>query len=74
MLHLPTVPSRVPPPPPHPPHPAAPTMPVKPEEPKDKKPRIRHSEAQLAALNELYEANEHPSLEERADLADRLQM
>ncbi|KAG1872280.1 hypothetical protein F4604DRAFT_1768502 [Suillus subluteus] len=30
-----------------------------------KKPRYRHSPNQLAALNELYEKNEHPSLDNR---------
>ena len=49
-------------------------MPIKADEPRDKKPRIRHTEAQLAALNDLYEENEHPSLEERAALAERLGM
>lgn len=51
-------------------------MPVKSEEPRDpfKKPRVRHTEAQLAALNDLYEANEHPPLEERAALAEDLAM
>jgi len=39
-----------------------------------KKPRHRHSAFQLAALNELYEKNEHPSLEERTSLAERLGM
>ncbi|KAH9897793.1 hypothetical protein C8Q73DRAFT_640209, partial [Cubamyces lactineus] len=39
-----------------------------------KKPRHRHSASQLAALNELYEKNEHPSLEERTALAHRLGM
>ncbi|CDO73034.1 hypothetical protein BN946_scf185007.g88 [Trametes cinnabarina] len=39
-----------------------------------KKPRHRHSTAQLAALNELYDKNEHPSLEERTALARRLGM
>lgn len=39
-----------------------------------KKPRVRHTEAQLAALNDLYEANEHPSLDERAALAEELGM
>ncbi|OSD03338.1 homeobox-domain-containing protein, partial [Trametes coccinea BRFM310] len=39
-----------------------------------KKPRHRHSATQLAALNELYEKNEHPSLEERTALAQRLGM
>ncbi|KAI5124107.1 hypothetical protein M0805_000921 [Coniferiporia weirii] len=49
-------------------------MAIKTDEPRDKKPRVRHSEAQLAALNDLYEANEHPSLEERAALAENLGM
>ncbi|KZT73209.1 hypothetical protein DAEQUDRAFT_721783 [Daedalea quercina L-15889] len=39
-----------------------------------KKPRHRHSAFQLAALNELYDKNEHPSLEERTSLAERLGM
>ncbi|OCH95664.1 homeobox-domain-containing protein [Obba rivulosa] len=39
-----------------------------------KKPRHRHSAFQLAALNELYDKNEHPSLEERTALAERLGM
>lgn len=39
-----------------------------------KKPRHRHSPTQLAALNELYEKNEHPSLEQRTSLAERLGM
>ena len=39
-----------------------------------KKPRHRHSPAQLAALNELYDKTEHPSLEERTSLAERLGM
>ncbi|KDQ63196.1 hypothetical protein JAAARDRAFT_29212 [Jaapia argillacea MUCL 33604] len=41
---------------------------------KQKKPRHRHSASQLAALNELYEKNEHPSLDERTALAERLGM
>ncbi|KAF5374916.1 hypothetical protein D9758_000549 [Tetrapyrgos nigripes] len=41
---------------------------------KQKKPRHRHSPAQLAALNELYERDEHPALELRVSLADRLGM
>ncbi|KAH9849257.1 hypothetical protein C2E23DRAFT_737692 [Lenzites betulinus] len=40
----------------------------------NKKPRHRHSASQLAALNELYEKNEHPSLEDRTALAHRLGM
>ncbi|KAF9010309.1 homeobox-domain-containing protein [Hymenopellis radicata] len=39
-----------------------------------KKPRNRHSPHQLAALNELYERDEHPALEVRTSLADRLGM
>ncbi|KAG9313969.1 hypothetical protein JVU11DRAFT_4744 [Chiua virens] len=39
-----------------------------------KKPRHRHSPVQLAALNELFERSEHPLLEERTDLAERLGM
>ena len=35
----------------------------------DKKQRIRHSDSQLAALNSLYEHDEHPSLDVRARLA-----
>lgn len=42
--------------------------------PSQKKPRHRHSPAQLAALNELFDKNEHPSLELRSALADRLGM
>ena len=45
------------------------------DEPRDnKKPRVRHSEAQLAALNDLYDEDEHPALELRAALAQRLGM
>ncbi|THH10956.1 hypothetical protein EW145_g962 [Phellinidium pouzarii] len=47
---------------------------LKPDDARDKKPRVRHSEIQLAALNDLYEANEHPSLEDRAALAENLGM
>lgn len=45
-------------------------------DPKDKpkKPRHRHSAFQLAALNELYDRDEHPPLEERTSLAERLGM
>ncbi|KAF9531867.1 homeobox domain-containing protein [Crepidotus variabilis] len=39
-----------------------------------KKPRHRHSPHQLAALNELFEQNEHPPLEQRSALAERLGM
>jgi hypothetical protein len=39
-----------------------------------KKPRHRHSPTQLAALNELYEKNEHPSLDDRNELAEKLGM
>lgn len=46
------------------------------QDPKDKpkKPRHRHSAFQLAALNELYDRDEHPPLEERTSLAERLGM
>ncbi|KAG5645355.1 hypothetical protein DXG03_006417 [Asterophora parasitica] len=45
-----------------------------PDVPKDKqkKARHRHSPAQLAALNELYDKNEHPALELRSSLAEQL--
>jgi len=39
-----------------------------------KKPRNRHSPYQLAALNELYEQNDHPPLQERIALAERISM
>ncbi|KAF9225341.1 hypothetical protein BS17DRAFT_765919 [Gyrodon lividus] len=39
-----------------------------------KKPRHRHSPTQLAALNALFDRNEHPSLQERIDLAENLRM
>ncbi|KAF5392453.1 hypothetical protein D9757_002287 [Collybiopsis confluens] len=41
---------------------------------KQKKPRHRHSPAQLFALNELFEKDEHPPLEIRVSLAGRLGM
>jgi hypothetical protein len=41
---------------------------------KSKKPRHRHTPYQLQKLNELYDKNDHPPLQERADLADRLGM
>ncbi|KAJ4002185.1 homeodomain transcription factor [Lentinula boryana] len=41
---------------------------------KQKKPRHRHSPAQLIALNELYERDEHPALDLRVNLAERLGM
>ncbi|KAI9454838.1 homeobox-domain-containing protein [Russula earlei] len=41
---------------------------------KPKKPRHRHSAIQLAALNELYDRNEHPSLDDRTSLAEKLGM
>ena len=41
---------------------------------KPKKPRHRHSAHQLAALNDLYDKDEHPPLEERTSLAQRLGM
>ena len=49
-----------------------PNHPLKAEQPK--KPRHRHSPHQLAALNELYDKTEHPSLEDRTALAERLGM
>ena len=36
-----------------------------------KKPRHRHSAHQLQLLNELYDRDEHPSLDERTQLAQR---
>ncbi|KAH7927244.1 hypothetical protein BV22DRAFT_1111180 [Leucogyrophana mollusca] len=39
-----------------------------------KKPRHRHSPAQLAALNELFDKNDHPSLDDRSELAEKLGM
>ncbi|KIJ22180.1 hypothetical protein PAXINDRAFT_95595 [Paxillus involutus ATCC 200175] len=39
-----------------------------------KKPRHRHSPAQLAALNALFDRNEQPSLDERNELAENLGM
>ncbi len=41
---------------------------------RSKKPRHRHSAFQLAALNELYERHEHPSLDDRTNLAEKLGM
>jgi hypothetical protein len=41
---------------------------------RQKKPRHRHSAFQLAALNQLYERNEHPSLEDRTNLAEKIGM
>ncbi|KAF7339451.1 Distal-less homeobox 3 [Mycena sanguinolenta] len=40
--------------------------------PPQKKPRHRHSPAQLAALAELYEQTEHPTLQQRIDLGSRI--
>lgn len=40
----------------------------------DKKPRHRHSPSQLEQLNELFSRVEHPSLDERTSLAQRLGM
>ncbi|KDR85651.1 hypothetical protein GALMADRAFT_234645 [Galerina marginata CBS 339.88] len=42
--------------------------------PQNKKPRHRHSPHQLAALNELFDQDEHPPLEQRSTLAERLGM
>jgi hypothetical protein len=41
---------------------------------RQKKPRHRHSSFQLAALNQLYERNEHPSLDDRTNLAEKIGM
>ncbi|KAI0348115.1 hypothetical protein BDW22DRAFT_1404138 [Trametopsis cervina] len=41
---------------------------------KPKKPRHRHSAWQLVALNELYERDEHPPLDARTSLAEKLGM
>jgi hypothetical protein len=41
---------------------------------RQKKPRHRHSSIQLAALNQLYERNEHPSLDDRTNLAEKIGM
>ncbi|KAI0094538.1 hypothetical protein BDY19DRAFT_865433, partial [Irpex rosettiformis] len=41
---------------------------------KPKKPRHRHSAWQLAALNELYDKDEHPPLDARTSLAEKLGM
>ncbi|KAG7099779.1 hypothetical protein E1B28_001591 [Marasmius oreades] len=54
--------------------PAAHTSPSDISRDRQKKPRHRHSPAQLAALNELFERDEHPSLDMRASLAERLGM
>ena len=48
--------------------------PDNPDKTSDKKPRHHHSPVQLAALNELFDRNEHPSLEERTELAEKLGM
>ncbi|KAF8559934.1 hypothetical protein OG21DRAFT_1479804 [Imleria badia] len=48
--------------------------PDNPDKSSSKKPRHRHSPVQLAALNELFDRNEHPSLEERTELAEKLGM
>lgn len=40
----------------------------------NRKPRHRHSPAQLAALNDLFGKSEHPPLEKRTELAERLGM
>lgn len=58
------------------PNPQPMSLPIPPDPTKDKlkKPRHRHSPAQLAALNELYDKNEHPALDLRTSLAERLGM
>lgn len=48
--------------------------PTPPQNTSQKKPRHRHSPAQLAALNELFDKNEHPPLDVRTALAERLGM
>ncbi|KAL4070500.1 hypothetical protein J3A83DRAFT_4094497 [Scleroderma citrinum] len=55
------------------------TIPDKSHDPTDsakpsKKPRHRHNPTQLAALNELFEKSEHPTLDERVQLAEKLGM
>lgn len=40
----------------------------------DKKPRHRHTPSQLESLNELFARAEHPSLDDRSSLAQRLGM
>lgn len=40
----------------------------------NRKPRHRHSPAQLAALNDLFDKIEHPPLDQRTELAERLGM
>ncbi|KAI0800652.1 hypothetical protein C8Q74DRAFT_1192864 [Fomes fomentarius] len=58
-------------------HPPAASSAIQPRDPKmdqPKKPRHRHAPHQLAALNELYDKTEHPSLEERTALAEQLGM
>ena len=40
----------------------------------NRKPRHRHSPAQLAALNDLFDKSEHPPLDQRTELAERLGM
>ncbi|KAF8167423.1 hypothetical protein B0H34DRAFT_681811 [Crassisporium funariophilum] len=47
---------------------------VQPTPPQNRKPRHRHSPAQLAALNELFDRSEHPPLDQRTTLAERLGM
>ncbi|KAI0673747.1 hypothetical protein C8Q78DRAFT_968884 [Trametes maxima] len=59
---------------PNPPAASSKLPPSKDRQDPQKKPRHRHSASQLAALNELYEKNEHPSLEDRTALAQRLGM
>ncbi|KAJ7729231.1 homeodomain transcription factor [Mycena maculata] len=49
-----------------------PMPPLKAPVDKIKKPRHRHSAVQLAALNGLFEQNEHPSLAQRTELAQSL--
>lgn len=55
-------------------HPDTSSLPDIDSKPSQKKPRHRHSPAQLAALNELFDQDDHPPLELRSALAKRLGM
>lgn len=55
-------------------HPDTVSLPDIDSKPSQKKPRHRHSPAQLAALNELFDQDDHPPLELRSALARRLGM
>lgn len=56
------------------PHPDSSSLPDIDSKPSQKKPRHRHSPAQLAALNVLFDQDDHPPLELRSALAKRLGM